>query len=175
VIKSTSQKSSNLEGMMAIDYNTITNSYIHHQKSGYRKIFALYFLLSSFISTQKLIKRINTKLMRHLTIYKNHYARLSQNILHMEDENIKKLIPQVEGIIRGLYALDADFSKQIKKPRFKGLSSTINLVHENLDILHATLRLLKKHSKKTPLTGLSDEANIAIWHSRSTIEKLHGN
>lgn len=161
--------------MHTLDYRNVFSSNFYEKSQRHRRIFSFYFFVSSFLSTNWLFAKLNKKLGKQLLNAKSIHAFISENIDYISDEYIKVGMVKIENTIRELYSIESDIEAHLKNPRFRRLISTSQLVAEMLDVMHSTLRLLKKKAIKSPLPEASEEAKVAVAHSQNTLNsKLHG-
>jgi hypothetical protein len=158
--------------MLALNYNSILSSQYQEKKRGYKLILSFYFLIHSFFSTKWLIKRINKEWTNQLLSLKGTYAYLIESASQLKGQNLRSEIVLIEKTIKELYAIEASIEKHLTNPDFSELKITHEIISEILEVMHETLRLLKKNTLKTPLTETSEEAKIAIEHSNKTMNKI---
>lgn len=161
--------------MISIDYNQILDFQFQESKKEYKRAFSWYFLVKSFFSTRKLLKKIKTNLTKQLLNTKGIYAYLLENVADLKGQDLNNSIEKTEKIIKQFSAFQSDLEGHLSEPKFQELAAIYALTTEILDVTYNILRLLKKNNLKTPASDTSEEAKIAIQHSTNTLNKIfHG-
>lgn len=164
--------------MLTLDYNSILNSQYQEKKRGYKLVFSLYLSFRSilsafpFFSTNWLIKKINQDLTEQLLSLKGTYAYLLEAAAELKGKNLRREIVQIEKTINELYSFQASIEHQTTSSAYSDLKTSYEIISEVIEVMYQTLRLLKKNTLKTPLAVPSEEAEIAIRHSKNIMNKI---
>lgn len=161
--------------MISIDFNQVLDFQFQESKKGYKRTFSWYFLLKSFFSTRRLLKKIKTNLTKQLISTKGIYAYLLENVSELKGQDLSSMIEKTEKTIKGYAAFQSELESHLSDPKSQELATLNRLTIEILDVTYDVLRLLKKNNHKTPISDISEEAEIAVKHSTNTLNKLfHG-
>jgi DUF438 domain-containing protein len=157
--------------MIALDYHSILGAQYKEYRE-YKIVVSVYFVLRPFFLANRFLSRTNKKLVAYLLELKGTYVYLLENVEEIRNENLSPQIASIEETIKYIYVVQNDLEQHLVNPRSKALKATHDIIAEVLEIMHDTLRLLKKNTLKQPLTAVSEEAKAAVSRSGKTMNRI---